>query len=371
MTATMTTKAPAAPTRAPAGRPSVAERYGLTEDDLDRLAEELDAIRAEVVADLGQEDVDYIRQVIRAQRLLEVAGRGLLFAGWFPPAWLGGTAALTLSKILDNMEIGHNVMHGQYDWTRDPELASADFEWDTACPSDQWRHSHNYMHHTFTNVVGKDKDVGYGILRMSDDQRWTKAAAFNPVIAATLAFLFQYGVMLHDLDLDRLKRRDLDDQTRAQLREIADKLARQTFKDYVLFPVLSGPGAALTLAGNAAASLGRNLWAFAIIFCGHFPGDVEQFTLEEAEGESRGHWYLRQLLGSANIDGGPVLHVLSGNLSFQIEHHLYPDLPARRYAEIAPRVREVCERYGLPYNSGGLAQQLTSVARRIVRLARR
>ena len=58
------------------------------------------------------------------------------------------------SKILDNMEIGHNIMHGQYDWTGDPALASKKFEWDTACPSDQWRHSHNYMHHTYTNIVG-------------------------------------------------------------------------------------------------------------------------------------------------------------------------------------------------------------------------
>ena len=60
--------------------------------------------------------------MIRAQRGLEVAGRGLMFAGFFPPAWLAGVTALSLSKILDNMEIGHNVMHGQYDWMNDPEL---------------------------------------------------------------------------------------------------------------------------------------------------------------------------------------------------------------------------------------------------------
>ena len=88
-------------------------------------------------------------------------------------------AALSLSKILDNMEIGHNVMHGQYDWMRDPALNSKMFEWDTACPGDQWRHSHNYMHHTYTNILGKDRDIGYGVLRMDESQKW------NPTTWAT------------------------------------------------------------------------------------------------------------------------------------------------------------------------------------------
>jgi len=61
--------------------------------------------------------------------------------------------------------------------------------------------------------------------------------------------------------------------------------------------------------------------------------------------------------------------VMTGNLSHQIEHHLFPDLPARRYPEIAGEVREICERYGLPYNTGPLRKQLGSAARKIVRLA--
>ena len=140
----------------------------LTESQVDELGRELDAIRARVVADLGTEDRDYIYKVVKAQRGLEVAGRAALFLGFLPPFWLAGTAALSLSKILDNMEIGHNVMHGQYDWMRDPALNSKMFEWDTVCPSDQWRHSHNYMHHTFTNILGKDRDIGYGVLRMDE-----------------------------------------------------------------------------------------------------------------------------------------------------------------------------------------------------------
>jgi linoleoyl-CoA desaturase len=61
--------------------------------------------------------------------------------------------------------------------------------------------------------------------------------------------------------------------------------------------------------------------------------------------------------------------VISGNLGYQVEHHLYPDMPSTRYAEIAPRVKDLCERYGLPYNSGPFLKQLGMVQRTILRLA--
>jgi fatty acid desaturase len=140
-------------------------------------------------------------------------------------------------------------------------------------------------------------------------------------------------------------------------------------KDYVLFPALSGPLFIFPLAGNATANLVRNLWSFTIIFCGHFPEGTHEFSEEDVQDETRGGWYVRQLLGSANLSGGPLFHILSGNLSFQIEHHLFPDLPANRYAEISVEVQEACERYGLPYHVGPLDQQFGSVVRKICRLA--
>ncbi len=345
-------------------------RPTLTAEELDALGAELDAIRARVVSELGERDVNYINAVIRAQRGLEVAGRGLLFASFFPPAWLAGTTALALSKILDNMEIGHNVMHGQYDWTGDPRLNGKSFEWDTACPGDQWRHSHNYMHHTFTNILGKDRDIGYGILRMSEDERWRPYYLGNLLWAGLLASFFQYGVALHDLEVERIASGETTlAEKRNVLHEIWRKVKRQSLKDYVLFPVLSGPQFPLVLAGNASANLARNLWSFMIIFCGHFPDGTEQFTEEETASESRGAWYYRQQLGSANLTGGKLFHILAGNLSFQIEHHMFPDLPAHRYAEISEEVREIAARYGIPYNTGPLHRQFGTVVRKIARLA--
>ena len=340
--------------------PEMAEEFG----------RELDAVRERVVADLGERDATYIRRVIKAQRALEVGGRGLLFAGILPPAWLAGTAMLAASKILDNMEIGHNVMHGQYDWMGDPALTGRNFEWDSACPSDQWRHSHNYMHHTHTNIVGMDRDIGYGILRMSEDQRWKPYFLGNPVYAFLLMVFFQYGVALHELETERITSGQISIADKKEtMAGIWKKVKRQTLKDYVAFPLLAGPFAPWVFTGNMTANLIRNVWSYAIIFCGHFPDGTQEFSVEETENESRGMWYFRQILGSANLAGGKLFHVMSGNLSFQIEHHLFPDLPAFRHAEISQEVQEICERYGVPYNKGPLPKQFATVIRKIVKLA--
>ena len=342
----------------------------LTTEQIDELGRELDALKKRVVDDLGEADRAYIYKIIKAQRALEVTGRGSLFLGFLPPFWLLGTAALSLSKILDNMEIGHNVMHGQYDWTRDPALNSKRFEWDTACPSDQWRHSHNYMHHTYTNIIDKDRDIGYGILRMDESQKWNPYYLGNPVWAFLLMTFFQYGVALHDLETENVISGKRKWSENKQLwNGIWRKTGRQTLKDYVLFPALTGPLFLSTLTANATANLVRNVWAYSIIFCGHFPSGVATFTQEETENESRGQWYIRQMMGSANITGGKLFHILSGNLSHQIEHHLFPDIPARRYPQIAPEVKALCEKYGLPYNTGRFSKQIGSTWAKIFRLA--
>src|SRR5580692_12345052 len=141
----------------------------------------LDAIRDEVLATRGDRDAAYIRKVISVQRGLEVGGRAVLFASLFPPAWIAGTAMLSAAKILDNMEIGHNILHGQWDWMRDPEIHSTTWEWDTVISARSWKHTHNDIHHRWTNVVDKDRDVGYTMLRMSDDQRWEKRHLLQPL----------------------------------------------------------------------------------------------------------------------------------------------------------------------------------------------
>ncbi|MFD0685921.1 fatty acid desaturase family protein [Actinomadura fibrosa] len=342
----------------------------LTPEDYEAIATELDALREEIVDDLGERDAAYIHRIIRVQRGLEIAARAVLLGSSLPPAWIAGTATLAVAKILENMEIGHNVMHGQWDWMRDPKIHSTTWEWDNVSPAEQWKHSHNFVHHTFTNILGKDKDVGYGILRVTPEQEWHWANIPQPVYNALLAMFFEYGVALHDLEIDKIRAGTNDpEETRAKLRAIGRKIRRQWGKDYLAFPLLSGPQFLSTLSANFTANALRNVWAHMIIFCGHFPGDIEVFEEERLDGETKGEWYVRQLLGSANITGGSLFHLMTGNLSHQIEHHLFPDLPSNRYAEIAPRVRALCEKYDLPYHTGSLSKQVTSTWKKIFRYA--
>ncbi len=342
----------------------------LTDADVEALGRELDALRREVEESRGAADAAYIRRAIAIQRGLAVGGRVTLFASAFPPAWVAGTTMLGLAKIIENMELGHNVIHGQWDWMNDPEIHSSNWEWDTTCPSEQWKHSHNYVHHAYTNVLGKDNDVGYGILRVTRDEKWHPVNLGQPVYNALLAAFFQWGVALHDLDLEAIRKGTKDKRTTLrQLKQIGRKVVRQVGKDYVVFPLLTGPQFVSTLTANATANLMRNLWTYTVIFCGHFPDGAEKFTERELESETPHEWYLRQLLGSANFHAGPVLRFMTGNLCYQIEHHLFPDLPSNRYVEISERVQQLCAEYDLPYTTGSLVGQYTKTLRTIWKLA--
>ncbi|MFC6883677.1 MULTISPECIES: fatty acid desaturase family protein [Actinomadura] len=360
---TLTADKPALPRTAPASGAH------LTDAELEKLGNELDALRQEVMADLGEADARYIRRVIALQRGLEVAGRGILMGASRRWAWWTGTAFLTVAKALENMEIGHNVMHGQWDWMRDPKIHSTTWEWDNACPSDQWKHAHNVLHHTYTNVLGKDRDLGYTILRINPAQDWRPVYLAQPVYNLAFAALFEFGNAVYDLGAQLESGEKTEAELKAGLADIGRKFARQALKDYVAFPLMGGRNARHVLTANLAANILRNIWVHTVIFCGHFPGDVDVFPEETIEAETRGHWYLRQLLGSADISGGPLLHLLTGNLSHQIEHHLFPDVPSNRLAAIAPRIREVCDRYGLPYRSASFPRQVTGHWSKVLRLA--
>jgi fatty acid desaturase len=386
----------------------------LTLEQIEELGREFDAIHDDVFAELGERDRKYITSMIEMHRRMVVLARVLLFASRYRPAWIAGTTMLSLAKILENMEIGHNVMHGQWDWMNDPYINSSTWDWDSASTAEAWKHSHNYIHHTYTNIRGKDRDLGYEIMRIDPHQKWNPIYLFQPFYNLVLAALFEWGVAAHDLDFDAIKAGQKSKaQIRRELKGMARKGRQQITKDYIAFPMISGlvsTGVELALAATRSAqerksrprrmlesvwekanpttsndgvvrqlierrsfrqpfrttltadftaNIVRNVWAYAIIFCGHFPDQTYSFSQEETAEETR----------AANIEGSPLFHVISGNLGYQVEHHLYPDMPSTRYAEIAPRVKELCERYELPYNSGPFLKQLGMVQRTIIRLA--
>jgi len=349
-----------------------------TAEELKAFERELDAIGEDTRRTLGERDANYIRRIQRIVRVTEVLGRALLMFGWFPPTWILGASLVGISKIIDNMELGHNVMHGQFNFMNDPQFHGDTFDWDNTCPKEEWRHSHNYVHHTWTNVIGKDRDFGYGMLRLSTDLRWSWLHPFQLLLTMLLAAYFQWFVAIHDMQMDKvvIGRRKWSD-VRPQWLLVRAKIWKIVKRDYVVWPLVaalvglpfgaSADMALAVLAGNAVGNLIRNVWAWAIIFCGHFTEEIYTFSRESVEGETKGQWYLRQILGSSNISGGKLLHLMSGNLSHQVEHHLFPDIPANRYIEMAPKVQAVCRKYKVPYNTGAFIPQLWTVFKRIAR----
>jgi linoleoyl-CoA desaturase len=403
----------------------------LSPEQIEAIGKEFDAIHDQVFDELGERDSKYIRSMIDMHRRMVLLGRVLLIGSRHRPLWWAGTATLGMAKILENMEIGHNVMHGQWDWMNDPVINSSSWDWDSASTPEAWKHSHNYVHHTYTNIRGKDRDLGYEIMRIDPHQPWHPVYLAQPIYNLILAAFFEWGVALHDLDFDAIKAGEKSKgEVVRQLKGMAAKGRSQIVKDYIAFPALNGlimlgidaalasagvgrdapsfrenpreatrqkavaawsktkrksGGATLvrhlierrsfrepyraTVTADFWANIIRNVWAYAIIFCGHFPDQTYTFSQEETDDESRGARHIRQLLGAANIEGSPLFHVISGNLGYQVEHHIYPDMPSTRYGEIAPRVREICQRYELPYNSGPFFQQIGMVQRTILRLA--
>ena len=261
-------------------------------------------------------------------------------------------------------------MHGLWDWMIDPEVHSTRWEWDMVCASPHWKHSHNYIHHKYTNVIGMDHDVGYKTLRVTRDEPWQAKRAIQPVTNLLLAAGFEWGIGLHDLEIaDVIAGKKSKEVAIPQIKEFLRKIGKQVGKDYVLFPALTGPNFVHTLTANVTANVIRNVWAYVVIFCGHFPDGAEKFTADTLDDETPGQWYLRQMLGSANFNAGPAMAFMSGNLCYQIEHHLYPDLPSNRLADISVRVRELCDKYDLPYTTGSLWVQYLKTLRTINKLA--
>jgi fatty acid desaturase len=343
-------------------------------ENLNAFAQALNTLRDETLGRLGAEDARYIRRLILIQRSSEIAARILMVMGFISPLlWVLAVLLLAFAKILDNMEIGHNVMHGQYDWMNDPNINSRKFEWDILGDASSWRRYHNYEHHTFTNVVGKDRDFGYGIFRLSDDLPWRPRNRWQILHYLGLSSFFEWGIAYHELAAERIffgkpKERSELPISREQLRkDFFRKIRRQLFKDYIFYPLLCWPVAAQVLLGNFLANLIRNLWTSTIIFCGHFTEDAHTFTPEDIKNETKGQWYYRQILGSSNLEGSKWFHIMTGHLSCQIEHHLFPDVPARHYPEMAKTVQVICKQYDIPYNTGPFFKQYKTVVQRILK----
>ena len=217
--------------------------------------------------------------IVRLARWNAIAGRGLLMFGFTPISWTAGASALGLAKILENMEIGHNVMHGQYDWMNDPALDSQTCEWDNVCdPATvaalaQLRAPHVHQHPR-QGPRRRLRRPARGRRRSSGARStWSSRSP-----TSLLAVVVRVGRRAA-----RPRRRATTSRTPEGRREIARPLAARSCarprasSSRTTWSSRRSRSATRRACCSAisTANLARNVWSNVIIFCGHFPdGDA-------------------------------------------------------------------------------------------------
>jgi linoleoyl-CoA desaturase len=334
-----------------------AERY-------QRFGEELDALKTRTVARMGEEDVTYVRRMNRFSRAMEVLGRGLIFFSPEPISFLCGVGALWIHKQLQATEVGHTSLHGCYDKLPGAEkFNSKTFRWDTPIDEESWRHAHNVRHHGNTNVAGKDPDIHFGTVRLTEQTPHNRVhrrqlAVALAVIFPNFSFLIGSHVSgLNDVFFDNGRPDKLDllpDRSKESVRGAWKKALRKYVPyylyNYVLWPALAGPMFWKVLLGNWLAETLRDVYSAATIFCGHVGDDVASYPAG-TRSHGRGEWYAMQVEATNDYEVSWPVSVLCGALDRQIEHHLFPQLPPQRLREVAPEVRAICEKYGVAYKT--------------------
>lgn len=349
--------------------------------DSDRIAafgEAMEALRLEVEQQIGETDAAHIRRIGKISSSLEVVGRTLIHFSFEPVGFTLGTMALWVHKTLELMEIGHMALHGAFDGLPDTErYQSATFKWKAPVDEASWKMGHNFRHHQFTNIAGKDPDLDFGALRLSARIPFKNTHKLQPLSNYFTWLQFSNAINLHvtgmlDIYLKQGESEVLQSPTGEEVRTaqktFVSKWIRYHAKEYLLFPLLAGPFFPKVLLANVLSDMARDVWAGAIIYCGHvgakdFPAGTEP--------PSRAHWYAMQAEAARDVQVSDVVSVMCGGLDKQIEHHLFPRMPPNRLREIAPRVREICAAHGVQYLSDNWPRTLRSVVKELSRLRKR
>jgi NADPH-dependent stearoyl-CoA 9-desaturase len=346
-----------------------------------RFAEAIDAIRDRVEADIGDKDVAYIKKVRRLSTAAEIAGRTLIHVSLDPVTFSAGVAALWLHLQLEATEIGHTALHGSFDGLPGADaFQSKGFKWRVPIDEESWKNGHNVRHHQYTNVAGKDPDIHFGPVRLTEHTPHRLVHYVQVPWLLWEASQFMWGMNMHftgmiDATVGNGRPEQFDflpDRSKASVRGAVKKMLRKFVpyyaREYVLFPALAGPFFWKVALGNWLASTIRDYYTAATIYCGHVGEDVADFP-EGTKAHGRGEWYKMQIEAANNFEVPWAVSVLCGALDKQIEHHLFPRFPTQRLREIAPEVRKVCIEHGVEYRTGSWGETLGGVFRKLVKLS--
>jgi ferredoxin-NADP reductase/fatty acid desaturase len=301
-------------------------------------------------------------QAINARRLELLADGG-------PRAMFRAGVLETLYRLLQFSELGHNILHGTYDeLPGNGDFHSDRYAWDFNVDTQQWKVMHHEGHHPNTNIVGKDHDLGYSLLRGQAAQDWFGHHAVQLLLftAASPFFTQLAPFLIANITRQVEGKRFWSRETlRAPMRTALADTKRRLLTE----PLSMGSRFLPTAVVNHIGGAGGYLAVLFLVAIEHHAGETEVFA-DPGPDETRDDYYRRQIratrnfLRSAKLDAAlerildeevpfenrPDFQIFYGGLDTHIEHHLFPDLPPNRQREIAPRVREIVTRHGLPYH---------------------
>lgn len=329
--------------------------------DVDALARDLQALGATLRQQNGEADLGHLRRIATVGRLFTLLGWA---TAWIMPNPVS-VIALSLGRFTRWTMVGHHVGHRGYDKVGGPAGKSFAEGWrrvidwfDWLVPA-AWKHEHNVLHHYRLNE-GRDPDLVEDNLRWLRESGWPMPLRYAVVLlfATTWKWMYYAPNTLAELHRADVERDDLPrsvwtwDPRQPAGRDLWLKsILPFAGLHFVLLPALFylvSPWAAFAVLVNGLlAEILTNLHSFLVIVPNHAGDDLYRFETPPA---GKADFLLRQVLGSADFrTGGAVNDFLHGYLNYQIEHHLWPDLPMTAYVRAQPQVRALCERHGVPY----------------------
>ncbi len=322
----------------------------------------IDAIRARIEREVGEDDVAYVKRMRRLSTGLEILGRTLIHVSPEPVSFMTGVGALWLHKQLEATEIGHTALHGAYDGLPGAEaFESETFDWKVPIDEESWRRGHNIKHHQYTNVAGRDPDIDFGPIRLTPQTPHRPVHYLQVPFALLNMTWFGFGMNLHFTGVEHAKTKE---ERREGWRKAMRKYVPHYAREYGFYPALAGPMFWKVALGNWLAATMRDVYTAATIYCGHIGAEVADYD-EGTRAGGRGAWYKMQVESANDFEVPRWISILCGGLDRQIEHHLFPKLAPERLRQIAPEVRAACEAHGVKYNTDTWPRTLGKAFRRL------
>ncbi|MBD8505046.1 fatty acid desaturase [Hoyosella sp. G463] len=332
------------------------------------LSEEIQDLYARTKARVGEEDLAHIRAVSAYSKAIDARRRELLRSGG-PRAVSRAVVLEMLYRLLQFSELGHNIIHGSYDHLPNAgEFHSDRYDWDFNVDIAEWKVMHHEGHHPNTNILGRDHDLGYSVVRAQPGQDWFGHHALQLLLvgAATPFFPQVAPFVVTNASRQMTNSPFFSVDT---LRVPARVAYRDTVRRLITEPRAAGSRFLPTLLGNHVGGVAGYLAVLFLVIIEHHAGDVEVFP-EPGPDETRDEYYTRQIRATRNFlrndkldsvlarileeevpyENRPDFRIFYGGLDTHIEHHLFPDLPPNRQREVAAQVKEIALRHGLPYH---------------------